>query len=547
MDDHKASVTVTDNKVKSTGKLINTSKTFDNNTMEKVVPKATETIESIWDHKDRFTRLESLTLMLTNACNLSCDYCFEQHAKDHGKSTPNSIRQAWDFLLKINNIKMPYDQLKHIRFLGGEPLLHKDLILDFMRQNKDELYKRQNEQTLNFTTNGLLLTDEFIDEYFSYPETMILMSIDTIDAKLDNRKLSQKSIDVILDNVEKIANKINKPYRLGIRSTISPQQAPHIKEFWRELHNRGARWLSFHPLILSLGEGYMEWDEKLWRTFEEDMKEILITTPEDINFVVAEGVGEKGKTNCITNNTELAVDATGDFSGCAFFTNRKDGLFEDIMMGNIFDENVFVDRYTKYDNEYTQMYVENEVCKTCDYLDMCYQCPAGNLATGGNLFRPDGMCKRFIKLKHDFGLLTTQKSATLEALRLIGKYKVTGDSIKNELLVECLESYFDVNLSKQNHLLTISPDQMLSFFYNTVFDGRTFNENTLINDINTSNSQITAKEFYTKMLVKFNIADKINIERLCPTDINFSYLCMIKILIKFYYITDNFVPKRNVV
>jgi len=97
----------------------------------------------------------------------------------------------------------------------------------------------------------------------------------------------------------------------------------------------------------------------------------------------------------------IAIDASGDFSGCYFFTNQKANSTSETILGNLFHRNIYIDRYKTFQKAYSEMFEMEEQCQSCDYKNACYQCPAGNLDTGTRMFRPDDMCQKIVKLYID--------------------------------------------------------------------------------------------------------------------------------------------------
>jgi radical SAM protein with 4Fe4S-binding SPASM domain len=393
---------------------------------------------SLQEHKNKFANLEFIDILLTNACNLSCSYCYEQHNTNFGRWNTQLIRKAWDWLKGIN--ATPH---KYIQFFGGEPLIHKQLILDFMKENKDEIVANKDIQNISITTNGLLLTDDFINEYFSYPNVKMMISLDTLDSEKDHRYVKPQQLAKLLDDIEKITKLVDNPKNFAIRSTLSRDVTPQLKQFWDELYKRGVRQLIFHPLILSKEEGYIEWTEKEWTWLLNDIKHIITNSPDDVTFHVAEGVGQKHKTNCLIGGDEIAVDPSGDFSGCYFFTNRKGLGTDKFLLGNIFDDELYINRYEYAVSEYSQMYKDNPVCQECNVQDLCYQCPAGNASTGNKLFRPDGMCKRFIQLQVDIQHLIETKNSTRMLINTIANYKKDGIPYAIKTLNQIFSQYYE--------------------------------------------------------------------------------------------------------
>ena len=171
--DHKPTALVNDaGDITFTTPNVTPLKTLSPRKLLQEMPDPDERIVSLYEHRHFFENLEFADILLTNACNLACTYCYEQHNKDFGRYTPEMLRQVWDWLRDINEY-FP----KYIQFFGGEPLIHKDLILRFMRENKDELKRMEGKMVCSITTNGLLLKKDFIDEFFSYPGTKMMIML----------------------------------------------------------------------------------------------------------------------------------------------------------------------------------------------------------------------------------------------------------------------------------------------------------------------------------------------------------------------------------
>jgi hypothetical protein len=96
-----------------------------------------------------------------------------------------------------------------------------------------------------------------------------------------------------------------------------------------------------------------------------------------------------------------------------------------MLLGNAFDDQLYIDRYLGFKANYEKMYDENKECSTCEVKNLCYQCPAGNMATSGKLFRPDGMCKRIITLYSE-----------INELMMENKYRRKVDAIKTAMAEE---------------------------------------------------------------------------------------------------------------
>jgi uncharacterized protein len=392
------------------------------NKLISVMPAAIEKVVSLNEVKYLFKELKQMNLILTNACNLSCGYCYEQHNKDYGRFTSESLLKAYKFLLNSNS-----RQSKVFQFFGGEPLIHKDVILDFIKKNKKELSenaKGDNNTIVSIITNGLLLSKELIDEYLSYDFTFMLISLDTDKAEIDHREIGQDKIDTLLEMIRYIPTGPKEEKRITIRCTLSRETAPDFKLFVDNLYERGIRRMIVHPLVLDSSKGFIQWNNEEWDNLHKDISYVL-DKYNDLQIHFTEGVGQKGEDNCMIGSDMIAIDASGDFSGCYFFTNQKAGAGNKAILGNIFNDKIYIDRYKGFQTAYSQMFEQEEQCQTCDYKNACYQCPAGNLDTGSRIFRPDDMCQKIVKLAIDL-----QEDITKKQTRK--KYDILCNSINSE-------------------------------------------------------------------------------------------------------------------
>ncbi len=401
-----------------------------------------------------FADLAQINLLLTNKCNLKCGYCYEQHKHDYGKFTPESLKHAYDWFNKINT-----KPKKSFQFFGGEPLLHKKLIKEFIETYNDELnsnYKNYSGTYISMCTNGLLIDDEFIEFYFGKPYTHMLVSVDTFDASIDIRDTSPEQLEKLAQTIEKITKRLgSEPQRLVIRSTLSEETAKEMGAFINRLYSAGVRNIIVHPLVLDSGRGYIKWSDENWENMRRDVFDALHKYP-DLIIKFSEGVGLKGENNCMVGSDMIAIDGSGDFSGCYFFTNMKGNSGVDsTVLGNIFQDKIYVSRYKRFQAEYNKMFETHDQCKTCDLQNFCYQCPAGNLSTSDlkTMFRPDDMCQQIVKLFLDFQNDIYNKMFFRDVNIHLSRYQMNGQQYINNVLNDF---GLDPNVDVYDHYLKIS-------------------------------------------------------------------------------------------
>lgn len=451
-----------------------------------------------------FSELKVMNLVLTNACNLACSYCFEQHKKDYGKFDLVTLKKAYDFFVSCNDLTN-----KRFQFFGGEPLAQKKLILDFIRTYDEELIKGRQIAKVSIVTNGLLMTPEFIEEFCNKPYTNMCISLDTHNAEVDKRDIDQKGIDYILNMISLIPQGFKDEHQLSMRITINQESVYHLEEYIDKLYELGVRHLMIHPLIMSREQGMVDWEEKTWNDHYDAVVH-SINKYSKLRIEWAEGVGVKGQSNCMVGSDMITIDASGEFSGCYFFTNLKEDL-PHTLLGNLLKDEIYIDRYQAFQTQYEAFGSKHEECQTCDYRNFCYQCPAGNASLGGELFRPDGMCKRIVQLFLVLRQDINKKEMIEKVRRMTEAYYAEGEIVLSRVAIHLMHRYFHGVVANDEELRshTDLPDyrKVLAQFFKYASDDveYKFTIDGLIADIGDSQNAWSAGAFYQFICDKFNI------------------------------------------
>lgn len=100
--------------------------------------------------------INSISLILTNECNLKCSYCYNYNNNFIIKKMKSDIaKNAVDFLVENSTSKN-----LTIIFFGGEPLLNKKTIIDVVNYCKIIEKKKNRKFYYSITTNATLLDDD---------------------------------------------------------------------------------------------------------------------------------------------------------------------------------------------------------------------------------------------------------------------------------------------------------------------------------------------------------------------------------------------------
>ena len=165
-------------------------------------------------------------MTLTQACNLSCTYCYEHH-KSNRRMSVETAKSIVDYELKN------FADFEGIEFdlFGGEPFLAFDLvreITDYICSKKGDI-----PCTVFATTNGTLVHGEVQDWLREHVGCFICgLSLDgTRDMHNVNRSNSYDDID--LDFF------LEMYPEQDVKMTVSRETLPHLAEGVIELHQKG--------------------------------------------------------------------------------------------------------------------------------------------------------------------------------------------------------------------------------------------------------------------------------------------------------------------
>lgn len=172
-------------------------------------------------------KLSSLTLQVTQQCNLRCKYCvycdeaFLQRSHSHLAMTWNTAKSSIDFLQK-HSLDAP---LITIGFYGGEPLLEYSLIVQII-QYAQVVFKGK-RLIFTMTTNGTLLTVEMA-RFFNEIGLRLMISLDGPKEIHNQSRVFSKSgigsYDTIIRNLESINDTLPSfMENIKIHMVVSPQ------------------------------------------------------------------------------------------------------------------------------------------------------------------------------------------------------------------------------------------------------------------------------------------------------------------------------------
>lgn len=197
-------------------------------------------IEDINEPKIRW-----IELAISNDCNLACRMCdsryswkwFNDELEMYGKTWSNDKKTKSD----ISKIESFLDNIVHVKFTGGEPLIIPDhyKILDKLSQSKNA-----EKMFLNYSTNLTIMPkQDIIDKWKKFKYIEIAASFDgTLDTwELIRYPSKWKDAEKVIQTFFSLTNEMD--IRIGLRSTISVYNILNMPEsfyWWIDNWNKHA-------------------------------------------------------------------------------------------------------------------------------------------------------------------------------------------------------------------------------------------------------------------------------------------------------------------
>lgn len=413
--------------------------------------------------EDAGPKVNVVQLVLVNACNFGCKYCFEgvqgsdlAREEDTIQLFKERLQRQAEGALEVavnlndsvystevrlahqidpaNRLMKPHDAVEYIaraigiakstnvpglmiQFFGGEPLLNWPAIRAVLeRFGNGEAHGIQLVYTI--VTNGSLISDE-VARVFAEHRVGVCVSFDSIKSKSRPLKNGKDSMPVVVDGLERLQRYGN---RVAINAALSSDTWPDFDESLAEFAERyGAREIG---VVVDLDPnfysryGHENIVDKLWRLVEAGAERgIVVTGYWHQIFQLLAGfnvVRQRGFKNCSAKGAQLSIEPNGSVFAC----KASSGYFGSILAGETILES---DTY----RQHASLRYENpEFCHGCEIEGFC-----GGLCLGpiekkfGNIDNVEtsacdvyrGVTRRFIQSLEPFQVPTFDLAAARAA------------------------------------------------------------------------------------------------------------------------------------
>lgn len=357
------------------------------------------------------------TIYLTTECNFRCTYCYEDYFK-HLNLNEKMLIEILNFIFD-HNLK----EKIIINFMGGEPLIMKELIYEAIKYIKNKFPERNVIYYL--TTNASLLDDEFIT-FMKNNRFKVRLSFDGCKESHNINRVHKDgnlTYDWIFDNVRKVRDhKID----YSVRMTITINNIEYLFKNIVFLHENGLDNISLIPdVLMKMNE---EKCKELWNQMYKVTRYYIEECDSGRKFMIDQIDGNILQTICNFGNNFSMCDAgiysfkimpDGKIYPCGFVTNDDNFKIGDIWEG------VDIAQVKKLTSS---LYDSNGLkCKECLIKDFCHgmKCGYMNYLMTGKINIPSDAICQCEKIFYEFvtEILEYYKSYNIEKLKkLLGKY-----------------------------------------------------------------------------------------------------------------------------
>lgn len=316
----------------------------------------------------------TVTIALTNMCNLNCIYCYETNKQN--------VSISEQTLLKIIDYEMSLEDHVDVEFnlFGGEPFLQFELI----KRTYEFLVSSNYEKgwSIGLITNGTLIHGE-IQEWLKNNKINLTCTLSIDGTKEMHNKNRCNSFDSI--DLDFFVDTFSTPYA---KMTISEHTVSDLSEGLLFLQKSGF-WVN---ATLAYGTN---WTDKLLKILDRELEKYFDEVFSSEMFIsdkcsmldlpYKKMYNSKGKKyrSCDAGDTAKAYSTDGRVFPCyMFLPSSITENYYDAMTGIKFP-GLIVD-----DNNV------NDKCKNCPLFSVCQNCYANNFKLNKNIYVPDqGICE----------------------------------------------------------------------------------------------------------------------------------------------------------
>ena len=348
-------------------------------------------------------KIMAIHLIVTDACNMSCEYCF--YLKRPNFISEENAKAAMDWLCSP---KISGERDVHVTFFGGEPTMNEKLIMDTVIYGHEVAKKNNKKINFGIVSNFLMTTEDFIG-WCADNNVSFLASYD--GALSQDQVRRARSNDRVRKNI-RVA--LKKGAQVMVAQQVAPGHTQYLYDNLMSIYDIGIKHVFQNPVH----HGMHAYSEKDFAYLAREFRKIsdlivrqrkagvspsnwsvsnfdkhisglhqLIINPRRMNYFM----GDKIDRTCGACKGSLAVTAAGDIVPCQQMTVEYPQWIMGNVQGNSFDKDLRK-KFRSEDRQHRQ-------CTNCA-VTACAPCFTINrYATGDERSIPDDVC-RYQRLLH---------------------------------------------------------------------------------------------------------------------------------------------------
>ena len=320
-----------------------------------------------------FKELNGYVIFTTNNCNARCKYCYEGNRDTKSVEKGMTLKTAEKLIQYI--LKTKKEGPFKLHWFGGEPLLNIRIINYITKRLKEELPSEDNIFTSSIITNGLLLTENVLNNAIeNWNLKNVQITLDVINEKYNEIKqyknIKYDPFKKIIKNIDGILEK--KDIRLSLRINATEDNINDIDDTLSFLYEKFESYIERENFKIDICPIYqIEIDDsKIDSAFFKKINELR--EKYNIKRRRKNTLLHKPLSHCMADVGKTAViSPKGEISLCEHWDEKN-------IIGNLTDgitnKNV-IEEWNKKDGEN----IEFCFSEKCPYLPICNhlaKCPS---------------------------------------------------------------------------------------------------------------------------------------------------------------------------
>ncbi len=304
--------------------------------------------------------IKSLTINVTQICNLHCTYCAAGGDGSFGDpmkkiSVEKTLPQIQFFMNRLKE-----GDRFHISFLGGEPMLYPEALKIIGEYSQTLADEKKLNLTMKVTTNGTLMSDE-IYKILTDLGINVVVSLDgppEVNDLTRPQKNKKPITETVAQNLRWMLNQPHRKISIAIHGVFN-QNNMQIEKAYDYYQSLGADWFEFTYAVdthsSELNQNYISQMKKIaekaiQKGGEAELRKISIFD----QYFKALDQQQRTENHCGIGKSLLIVDARNRLYNCPWTVGQKAD-----QMGE--GQELFTDKLDEYQNSL----IERNSCQSC--------------------------------------------------------------------------------------------------------------------------------------------------------------------------------------